>query len=160
LKWLWIALAALAVIAAIVCVLVFVVFDGDGGGGPAEGTPEEVVSRLLTAMENGDIDAIFGLMDPQMLEETIGEEFLDMAKAALEQEMLAGGTIRFSDLEMQVDETSETTATVTIVEGTVTITDSDGTEMSEDVTDSAEPVEFHLIKRDGSWYLEPSSMGW
>lgn len=53
-KWLWIGLAALVAVAAIAAVLVFVVFKGGDGAATA---PEKTVERLLTAMENKDLDA-------------------------------------------------------------------------------------------------------
>mgnify|MGYP000859082761 FL=1 len=158
LKWLWIGLAALAVIAAIVCVLVFVVFDGDGGGGASE--PEKVVTRLLDAMEDGDIDTVFDVMDPEMLGSEFGDEFLDMAKEAMRQEMFSEGSIEFSGIKMETEETGEDTATVRIVDGKVTMTDEDGESETEAVSEAEEPVEFNMVRREGKWYLDPTSMDW
>ncbi|MBN1319682.1 MAG: zinc-ribbon domain-containing protein [Thermoleophilia bacterium] len=158
LKWLWIGLAALAVIVAIVCVLVFVVFDGDGGGGASE--PEKVVTKLFDAMEDGDIDTVFEVMDPEMLGSEFGEEFIDLAKEAMRDEMFSEGSFKFSDLKMETKETGEDTATVRILEGKVTMTDKDGVSETSDVSDADEPVEFYLVKRDGKWYVDPSSMDW
>ena len=158
LKWLWIGLAALAVIAAIVCVLVFVVFDGDGAGGASE--PEKVVTKLLDAMEDGDIDTVFDVMDPEMLGSEFGDEFLDMAKEAMRQEMFSEGSIEFSGIKMETEETGEDTATVRIVDGKVTMTDEDGESETEAVSEAEEPVEFNMVRREGKWYLDPTSMDW
>ena len=158
LKWLWIGLAALVVVAAIVCVLVFVVFDGDRGGGASE--PEKVVTKLLNAMEKGDIDTVFDVMDPEMLGLEFGKEFLGLAKEAFRQEMFSEGWVKFSDIEMKTEQTGEDTATVRIVAGKVTMTDEDGTSETEDVKDADEPVEFYTVKRNGKWYLDPISLDW
>ena len=55
---------------------------------------------------------------------------------------------------------SETTATVTIVEGKVTMSDGDGEDYTEDVSDADEPVSLDLVKRDGSWYIDPTTFDW
>ena len=55
---------------------------------------------------------------------------------------------------METEDTGEDSATVTITSGSVTITE-DGESETEDVTESDEPVTFDLVKRDGSWYLDP-----
>jgi hypothetical protein len=153
----------LVVIAAIVCVLVFVVFGGDGGSGATTG-PEKAVAKLLDAMENQDIEGVFNVLDPEAMSEMLGgelgDEFLDMAKDAMGEQLFSEGSIKFSGIKMQTEETGDGTATVAITEGLVTMTDVDGNEETEDVRDAGEPVVFQLVERDGTWYVDPSSMDW
>lgn len=156
---LWIALAALLVAVIVACVLVFVVFYDDifkGGGGS---TPEGTVSEMLSAMEDQDIDRVFSLMDQTVVTEMFGEDFLDMAKDQIADELFGEGSLKFSDIKMETDQTSDTTATVTIVEGKVTM-GGDGEEYTEDVSEADEPVAFDLVKKDGSWYIDPTTFGW
>ncbi|MBN1630266.1 MAG: hypothetical protein JW990_10910 [Thermoleophilia bacterium] len=156
---LWIALAALLLAVIVACVLVFVVFYDDifkGGGGSS---PEATVSKMLDAMEDQDIDTVFSLMDQTVITDMFGEDFLDMAKDQIADEMFGGGSLKFSDIKMETEETSDTTATVTIVEGKVTMGD-DGDEYTEEVSDADEPVTFDLVKKDGSWYIDPTTFEW
>lgn len=155
---LWIALAALVAAIVVACILVFVVFHDDIFGGGAS-TPEAAVGNLLDAMEDGDIDAVFATMDQEALFEYVDEEDLDEFKEAMGAEMLEGGSMKFNDLEMTTTMDGEDAATVAITGGTVTM-EYDGEEYTEDVSDADEPVEFDVIKRDGSWYVDPMALDW
>jgi hypothetical protein len=154
LKWLWIGLAALVVVAAIAVVLVFVVFNG--GDGAATG-PEETVERLLSAMENQDLDAFLDLMDPSMKESLGTGDELEAARQEMMDSMFDFESIEFSNIKMSTEETGDTTATVSIVEGTVTMTNSDGETETDDIDEETDPVTFDLTKIDGKWYLDSGS---
>ncbi len=154
-KWLWIGLAAVVVVAAIACVLVFVVFDGE-----AAATPEDAVENLISALEDKDVDAFFSLMDPEAVDAMLailGVESLDEAKDVIEGQMFDYESVEFSGVKLETEQTSDTTATVTMTAGKVTWTDSDGQETTSDVEESDEPAVFKLTKRDGSWYLMEST---
>jgi hypothetical protein len=153
-KGLWIGLVSAVVVIAVACVLVFVVFKGDIFGGKAASTPEGTVKAMLNAFENKDVDAIYGLLDPDALEQITGFMDEDTFKATLSEGLLDTESIKFSDIEMETEETGDDSATVTITSGSVTITQ-DGETETEDVTESDEPVTFDVVKRDGSWYLDP-----
>jgi hypothetical protein len=154
LKWLWIGLAALVVVVAVVLVLVLVVFKG--GDGAATG-PEKTVERLLSAMENKDLDAFLDLMDPSMKESLGTGDELEAARQEMIDSMFDFESIEFSNIKMSTEETGDTTATVSIVEGTVTMTDSDGKTEADDIDEETDPVTFDLTKIDGKWYLDSGS---
>ncbi|OFW58185.1 MAG: hypothetical protein A2133_00755 [Actinobacteria bacterium RBG_16_64_13] len=143
---------------AVACVLVFVVFSDDIFGGGAGKTPEQTVNRLLRAMENEDVDALFDLLDQEALSEVLGGISAEAAKEMIGSAMFSDESVKFSGIKMSTDDTGDTTATVTITEGTVTVKDSDGVETSEDVQDADEPVTFDLVKKDGKWYLDANSL--
>jgi hypothetical protein len=58
---------------------------------------------------------------------------------------------------MQTEMTSESTANVTIIAGTMTST-IDGETESVDISESGQPTTYHLIERDGQWYIDPMAM--
>jgi hypothetical protein len=70
------------------------------------------------------------------------------------EELATMGSMKFSGIEMSTEITSETTATVTITAGIVTVTDASGETTSEDVKDADSPVTIELVKVDGKWYME------
>jgi uncharacterized membrane protein YvbJ len=154
LKWLWIGLAALIVVVAVVLVLVLVVFGGENGGGKGEMTaPEKAVAQFFDALETKDIDRMFNMIDPKafgMLPEGMDlKVFKDMLRAAFPYKEM-----KFKDIKMSTQMTSDTTATVTIVEGSVSLTFPDGHTETEDVSEAGEPVTIDLVKVDGKWFLE------
>ncbi len=155
-KGVWIGLASAVVVIAVACVLVFVVFKGDIFGG-ASSSPEGTVRAMLTAIENRDVDAVYDLLDPDALDQITGFMDEESFKESLSEGLLDTESIKFSDIEMSTDEIDDTTAVVTIVSGSVTMTQ-DGDTETEDVADAGEPVTFDLVKRDGSWYLDPYGM--
>jgi hypothetical protein len=159
-KGLWITLTALLLAVVVACVLVFAVFYDDIFKGGGASTPQGTVTRLLDAMADQDIDALFALMDQTAMSDMLGEDYLDVAKQAMADEMFSGGSVKFSNIKMTTEETSDTTATVTITEGSVTMTDENGETTTEDVAEAGEPVTFDLVKRDGSWYVDPMALGW
>jgi hypothetical protein len=157
-KALWISLAAGVLVVAIACVLVFVVFWGNiSGGSGAASTPEKTVQKLLNAMEAKDVDSMVALMDQKALQDSLGGMSIDMAKAMLRSAMLDYDSVKFSGVKMSTKNTGNTTATVTVTAGTVTVKQN-GQETSEDVSAASDPVTFDLTKMDGKWYLDPSSL--
>jgi hypothetical protein len=92
------------------------------------------------------------------LEEALGGLPLEEMMAEMGDAMFEFESIEFSDVELDTEKTSDTTATVTVVGGTVTITNLDGTKETEDVTQAGESIFFDVIERDGVWYLDPVSM--
>jgi len=127
------------------------------GGGTAE-TPEEAVLMLLHAMEDKDFDVFFGLMDPAAVEEVLGGLPLEQFKEYMGEEMWPWESMEFSGIRLETTKTGDDSATVTIVEGIATVTDLDGVTSSDSVTEAESPVTFELIRRDGSWYLDPETM--
>jgi hypothetical protein len=130
------------------------------GGDEAAATPEGTVRRLLSVMENKDADALFALFDPVAVEDALGAADLETVKALFVETWAERAfdyeSIEFSGIKTITEETSDTTATVTIVEGTVTVTNTAGLTATEDVQDSDQPVTFAVIERAGSWYVDPS----
>ena len=149
-KWLWIGIAAVVVVAAIACILAFVVFNGEGA---AAGTPEQTVQQFFDALENKDMDAVLGLLDPTLLE-GMPTDALEAAKEEMGSNLFDFQSIDFSGLKLSTDMTSDNTATVTVTEGTATVVDTSGETTVEDVKDADTPVAVELIKKDGSWYIE------
>jgi hypothetical protein len=128
------------------------------GSGSTAATPEEAVRKVFDAMEKKDIDAYFAMFDPVALEDALQGISIEDVKAEVGASMFDYKSMKFSDLELSTEMTSDTTATVTVVGGTVSITDLYGATESEDVTAAGESVFFDFIKRDGAWYLDPISM--
>ncbi len=152
-KGLWIGIAASVLVLAVAAVLVFVVFWGQISGG---GGPEQVAQKLLSAMEDKDIDAFFDVLSPGAIEELTGGFIgADLAKEMFKEELFTYESMKFEDVKM-VSEISGDEATVSVTGGTVTITE-DGETTTEDVRYSDTPVEFYLIRQDGKWYLDPST---
>lgn len=132
------------------------------GCGSSSSSPEATVEAFITALENKDIDAVLELMDPATVatmesEATAAGQTMEDVATLLASEFFAYDSIKFENIKMETTETGEDTATVTIVEGTVTQT-VDGVEETEDVKDSTEPAEFPLVLIDGTWYLDFGSM--
>ena len=117
---------------------------------------EKAVRAAFAALENQDIDALLGVMDPAILGLLPAGEALDAAKAAIKAEMAAMGTMKFSGVEMKTEMTSPTTATVTLTAGIVTVTDANGQVTSEDVKDSTSPVTIDMVLQNGQWYMASS----
>ena len=157
----WIGAAAAAVVIAVVCVLVFVVFEGGDDKQTASVSNdakavEKVVRQLFTAMEKQDAESLFSLMDPAVLGAVPEGEARDAAIAAVKSELATLGKMKFSGIQMSVEITSPTTATVTLTAGTATITDSSGKTTTEDIKDSSTPSTMDLSKLDGKWYIASS----
>jgi hypothetical protein len=153
-KVLWISLAALVVVVALVCVLVFVVFHDQVFGG-ASG-PEQKVQEVITAMEDRDLDALFDLIDPQGIVYLENTEQIDpdQLKTALGQELLAFDSIDYTGVKMKTELSSDgQKATVMLTEGQITTVKA-GESTVEDLKTTAEPQEYSLILRDGTWYLD------
>lgn len=151
----WIALAVLLLAIVVACVLVFVVFYDDIFKGGDASTPEGAVTKFFDAMEDKDIDAVFEVMDMEALTGMLGDDYVDLAKEAMADELFGEGSISFSGIKLETEQTSSTTATVTVVEGSATITYDDGEKETEEIADSDDPVALDLTKKDGSWYIDP-----
>ncbi len=159
-KGLWIGLAS-ALVVVVACVLVFVVFRGDIFGGGGASSPEQAVEKLLAAYEDKDVDAVFDLLDPEALQDVLDGQSVEEAKADMFSGLYDDGSvasIRFSGIKMKVDTTGDDSATVTLTAGKAIITDESGEEDVSDVSEADEPPTIDLIRRDGSWYIDPSSM--
>jgi hypothetical protein len=128
------------------------------GGGSGAKTPQEVVMKLFAAMEDKDMQALTALFDPVALEELTGGTSLDEFFGATGSGPFDFQSVEFSGIEVSVDFQDDSTATVTVTEGTVTMTDVDGYTTSENVTESSEPVTFQVLERDGYWYADPSGV--
>jgi hypothetical protein len=140
------------VVVAVVLVLVLVVFNG---GGTAATGPEEAVAGFFDAMENKDIDAVFDLIDPTVMGGLGGSGAdMDALKDMMGAAFFSYQSIEFNDIEMSTEMTGETTATVTITGGSVTLVDATGAEETQDVAEADEPVTINLVEVDGKWYLE------
>jgi len=116
--------------------------------------PQKVVLQVFDAMENQDAGALLTVMDPAGLEGLPEGATLDAVKAVMAQELAKMGSMKFSGIEMSTEITSDTTATVTLTAGVVTVTDADGQTTSEDVKEASSPVTVDLIMHDGTWYME------
>lgn len=155
LKWLWIGLTAFIVVVAAVLIPVLLLTGGeDGGGAPAATAPEKAVARFLSALENKDIDTVFKMIDPKMMDTLAGGMDLEAVKEMLKATLFPYAKIKFEGVKMSTQMKGENAAAVTIVDGSVTLTFPDGRTESEDVTEAAEPVTIDLIKVGGKWYLE------
>jgi hypothetical protein len=129
--------------------------EGTGYGGP-----EAAVRAYLTALVFKDADSLFGVLDPEGLEQIYGTEpgFTDdELKSIIAEGMFTYDSLAFSGLQMQTEMTSESTANVTIIAGTMTST-IDGETESVDISESGQPTTYHLIERDGQWYIDPMAM--
>jgi hypothetical protein len=149
LPWILGGIGVLAVI-AIVLVLVFVVF---GGGGTSDTSgPEQVVNDFYTALEKGDVDMLIATMEPSFrseLEDALGKKYdqylEDYFFAYFPEDM----EVDIRKMETKID---GDTATVTVMDGTVTYTDESGKEVSEEASEGdSEPLQ--LVRVDGKWYL-------
>jgi len=160
LTWVW-GVAGAVVIIAVVCVLVFVVL---GERSDAANTPEEAVRAFFAAMEKQDADAIIDLLDPNIMEgdlaDEFGDEFRKSIRDTIKNQLFMQDSVKFSNLKMKTEMTGEFSAAVTVVEGKVTLKSKDGTEITEDVSEADEPVTFNTVRRDGKWYLDPMSLNW
>ena len=90
-------------------------------------SPEATVEAFLTALENKDIDAVLDIMDPATVatmesDATAAGQSMEDVAALLASEFFAYDSIKFENIKMETTETGDDTATVTIVEGTVTQT--------------------------------------
>lgn len=153
-KVLWISLAASVVVIAVVCVLVFVVFHDQVFGG-ASG-PELKVQEVITAFENRDLEELYALIDPQGVQYLKETNQMDpgQLKTALGQELMTFDSIDYSGVKMKTEMSSDgQKATVTLVEGKVTSVKA-GQSKVEDLKTPADPEEYYLILRDGTWYLD------
>jgi hypothetical protein len=128
------------------------------GEGDTADTPEEAVRKVFEAMSDKDIDAYFALFDPVALEEALAGLPIEDVKEEMGDSVFDYKKIEFEGLELSTEMNSDTTATVTVVEGTVTITDAYGVVETEDVTEAGESIYFDVIERDGAWYLDPITM--
>ncbi|GEM_PF-5988318 len=140
---------------AVVLVLTLAVFGGDGD----LATPEKTVAQLLGAFEKRDIGAIFALIDLRVagvLSDVAGvlsDKDHSGALEVISEDLLPYREMKFKDIVMSTKMTSEKTATVTIVEGSLTIARLDGSIQTENVLEAEGSLSYDLVKVDGKWYL-------
>jgi zinc-ribbon domain len=158
-KGLWIALAGVVVLIAVACALIFGVFkDQIFGGGSG---PEAAVQKLLDAVANKDVDALFEVIDTESLEALVssfGMTVDDMKDMFADEIATDESEMKFSDVKYKTTESEDgTTATVEITGGKATITE-DGETETVDIFDSDAPTEFSLNKVDGKWLIDFTSL--
>jgi zinc-ribbon domain len=120
-------------------------------------SPEDAVRAFLDAYEKKDMMGVLVLMDPLTVEDALGMS-IEEAQFVLEGEMFDFQSLSFSGVKLAKESTGDTTATVTITEGSATITDSSGQTSTEDVVDAGEPVTFLAVQENGLWYLDPTAV--
>jgi hypothetical protein len=119
------------------------------------GGPEKTVDAFLRAMENKDANALIATLSPSSLsslQSQMGGSTEPLA-TALGDYLFTYQSMKFSGVEYSTQVTGDT-ATVTVVEGTVTTVDENGERTAEDVRNSEEPVNFVLSNEKGSWYID------
>jgi len=120
----------------------------------AEGGPEEIVDKYFNAVQQGDVDTLISLLDPEGMKQAaedsgIGlEEFKAQIRGYMTETFPDG--IKIEGLQYEVAVEGDT-AVVTVTSGTMII-DSGGETTTEDLTTTGESLE--LIKKDGKWYLK------
>lgn len=153
-------LGLLVVGAVVVLVLGFAVgpkwFVGGGSG------PEETVEKYFQALEKGDAKLMVSLIEPSQ-RERLAEEVKDYYDSVEElfreyyKETFPEGDLKISGLQFD-SEIDGDEATVTVVAGKATYTDSYGDEITESVEDPEDifyDTKFNLKKVGGTWYLFP-----
>lgn len=139
-----------------------VVLSAVGCGGDSAGEAEAAVQKFLTASENKDVDAVLGLIDPQVVasmeDELTGTGMtMEALKALLSEEFFPYDSVKFSNIQLETTDMGENEATVEIVGGTKTQT-VDGETETQEVEDADAPLVFYLVKIDGEWYIDFESM--
>lgn len=153
-------LGLLVVGIAVVLVLGFAVgpkwFVGGGEG------PEKTVEKFFQAMEKGDAKMMVSLIEPTQLKRLNKqiESYYDSAEELFKEyyhETFPEGDLKITGLQLK-SEVKGDLATVTVVAGTATYTDSYGDQVKESVDDPEEVftnTDFKLKKVEGTWYLMP-----
>lgn len=120
----------------------------------AVGGPEEIVEKYFNAVEQGDVDTLISLLDPEGMKQAAEqggielEEFEKQIKEYMTETFPDG--IKIEGLKYEVVVEGDTAA-VTITSGTMTI-DSGGEIITEDLATVGEDLS--LVKKDGKWYIE------
>ena len=144
------------------------------------GTPDEAVTAMMTALDDGDLIGIGEVMSPAEREAFIEPMFaltgelqrLEVLDPEMDMAAVQGLDIDVVGLETTTEELAPGIALVSVVGGTITtssdiaslplgnvITDRVGDELNEvenesDTVDfSEDPMELVTIERDGSWYV-------
>jgi len=117
-------------------------------GGEEEDGQVELARRYMNALQDEDPQAYLGCIDPQY--------FMDMGLAGDEAEEMIEGyfkmlKVRFVDVKLALDESSEGRSLVVTTAGTLRIGSLD---YSGEIDLAEEPVYFYMVKKDGRWYLE------
>jgi hypothetical protein len=149
-KWVWIGGGAAVVVIAVVLVLVFTVFTG--GGGPGASNPEQAVTNLLTAVENRDVEAVLASMAPDALPGLGDGSDALTNKEKLAATLLAFRDVKFEDLKMTTEMQGETSATVTITGGKLSVTNASGRTVTQNIGASG-VNSVKVVKIDGRWYI-------
>lgn len=133
-------------------VLFLVVWSGSGDGAD---TPQALAQKYIDAMEKGDIDAYMACFPPDFFEdipfmEELGIDIKDMLEASFQ--FL---NVKFDGVSLEVESETGDSAVVVTTKGTMLI-DTFGMEGETDLAD--QPLEFIMVKENGSWYLTEDPM--
>ncbi len=150
-KWLWVGVLAAMVVLAFAVVAC--------GGDKASG-PEQAAQALLDAMEAKDVDAYIALFDPAIMGQMEAAGVTpDQLKEMIAEEAMTEESIKFDGIKFEtVIAEDGKSATVTVVEGTMTKV-IDGQTSVENAKDSDESMTLpFILGDDGKWYLDISNM--
>ncbi len=145
-------LLGILVVAAVVVVVVFVWKPWDSKANLTG--PEKTVQAFFDAIEDGDIGAVIGLLDPQAVRELrreFGSDYEDEFEELLF-DGLPGEDVKFTNIEYKTEQ-QEDEATVTVVKGTLEYTDDRGKKQQDEIEPGDEP-EFELKLEGDTWYLD------
>jgi zinc-ribbon domain len=157
-------LALILIGAVVVLVLGFAVgpkwFVSSSSGGTSDNNtttsgPEKTVDTFLKALENKDAQAVMATLSPSSisaLESQMSGSGMTIENA-IKTYLMTYQSIDFSGVKYSTQVTGDS-ATVTVVEGTVTTVDENGEKTTEDARDSSEPTDFNLTKINGSWLID------
>ncbi|MHB8781192.1 MAG: zinc-ribbon domain-containing protein [Candidatus Geothermincolia bacterium] len=145
-------LLGILVVAAVVVVVVFIWKPWDSKANLTG--PEKTVQAFFDAIEDGDIGAVIGLLDPQAVRE-LRREFGSGYEEEFEELLfdgLPGEDVKFTNLEYKTEQRQDE-ATVTVVKGTLEYTDDRGKKQKDEIEPGDEP-EFELALDGDTWYLD------
>jgi len=112
---------------------------------------EQIVADFLAALQDKDIDAVFEMVDMASFVGDVPEDQMEAAKDHIAAQMFDYESVEFSGIRMTT-EVSDSTALVTLTEGTIKVVNTDGTEETIDIAE-ADPMEFQLVDDSGEWRL-------
>ena len=138
-------IVGLLIVAGAVVAVIFLVFTASG--------PTATLNEFFAAAEKKDIDATMKLVDTSYfagnsdLEQVLKDQvFADIPDG-----------MKFTGIGYKTNITGDK-ATVQVIKGTATY-DQDGKKKTLDLSKSAGDTTFDLVKKDGTWYISPSSFG-
>lgn len=141
-------------------------------GTSAKKAPEKAVDTFFESMQNKDGKLLMSVIAPSDIKSALGldasdviapdvyAEFADGLEQGLTESMSADGikSVSFSGIKYNTKITGDT-ATVEVVEGTMTTVDTSGNKSSKNVNDSTTPKVLKLVREDGKWYVLIDSIG-